>query len=280
MYRFISWLSNKRLPYKLALAFLPESTRARVWALSHDMYVETSEQFYGDIYMKHIVRFLRKHLPLVNLRALDLGCGHGRISIRLAKQGFHVVAVEKNQTALRRAVEHAKAEGVVIDFRELDILAETRLGTFDLVLAMEPLSVNGCRSEVEKLIPIVKQNLRQGGIAVFSVHTRYFNVATAIKFRQLVKAKMILDDKDSIRWLQPDDLFSLLNAAGFDSIEIIGIGLVSGMEGEPFSSISNPAEYSNEKSKLLQKIEIEMGLMREVAGCGRYMLALARKAVA
>jgi 2-polyprenyl-3-methyl-5-hydroxy-6-metoxy-1,4-benzoquinol methylase len=262
------------------MAILPEAAKARLWAASHDMYLDASEQFYGGIYLTHILSVVNKYPQEDKLRILDLGCGHGRLAIQLAKQGYHVVAVEKNETALRRAIEHAAKEGVAIDFRKCDMLLGKPLGMFDVVMAIEPLRLLGSRSEVKRLIPIVKENLRTGGIAVLSVRTRYYNVARAIRLGNYVRAQMIAKDKDTVRWLIPSKLRSMLSDAGFDSIEIMGIGTVSGESIDPFGCISVPGEVSDDKRRLLESIEIEMGSMNEISGCGRYMLALARKRTA
>lgn len=278
IYRFVSWLASKRLPRQIATALLPEAAKARVWAVQHDMYEDATEQFYAGIYMAHILNIVHKHLRGETLYVLDLGCGHGRLAIRLAKHGYHVVAVEQNETALIRAVNHAAMEEVVIDFRKSNILTGNPIGTFDIVMATEPLRILGCRSEVKKLIPIIKENLRVGGIAVLSVRTRYYKVAKAITLGHILEGQMITEDRDTIGWLRPEELRSMLSDAGFDSIEVVGIGTISGERGDPLGSISIPSELSDDERKLLENIEIKMGSMSEIAGCGRYMLALARKA--
>ena len=51
--------------------------------------------------------------------ALDLGCGEGGDAIWLARQGWHVIAVDISTTALDRAAADAATAGVadLIDFR-------------------------------------------------------------------------------------------------------------------------------------------------------------------
>jgi SAM-dependent methyltransferase len=70
-------------------------------------------------------------------RALDLGCGEGADARWLAERGWHVVAVDISETALRRAADDAAAAGVSerIDFQRHDLSQSFPDGDFDLVSA-------------------------------------------------------------------------------------------------------------------------------------------------
>ncbi|GAA2755842.1 class I SAM-dependent methyltransferase [Actinopolymorpha rutila] len=67
-------------------------------------------------------------------RALDLGCGPGRNAVWLARQGFHVDAVDLSPTALEWGRERAAAANVDVNFVQASIfeLAEAFTG-YDLV---------------------------------------------------------------------------------------------------------------------------------------------------
>jgi SAM-dependent methyltransferase len=54
-------------------------------------------------------------------RALELGCGTGTNAVFLARQGFHVTAVDCAPLALERARSRAAAAGVTIDWHEADV---------------------------------------------------------------------------------------------------------------------------------------------------------------
>jgi len=64
-------------------------------------------------------------------KALDFGCGSGRVAIALAKSfpAAHVSGVDVHAESIERAREAAKREGVKIDFR----VGEPPAGPFDLV---------------------------------------------------------------------------------------------------------------------------------------------------
>ena len=70
-------------------------------------------------------------------RALDLGCGEGADACWLAERGWTVVAVDISDTALRRAVAAADAQGLSdrIDFAQHDLSESFPDGTFDLISA-------------------------------------------------------------------------------------------------------------------------------------------------
>jgi len=106
---------------------------------------------------------------------LDMGCGIGRVSIPLAKKGYHVVGVDLSPSYIQRAIEYAKVEGVtehtrfiVGDMRNIgSILADNN--EFDAVLSM--WTSMGYWNEATDL-SILGQCLsltKQGGI--FIMHT-------------------------------------------------------------------------------------------------------------
>jgi cyclopropane fatty-acyl-phospholipid synthase-like methyltransferase len=68
-------------------------------------------------------------------RALDLGCGTGTNSIRMAQAGWSVVGVDLSRLAIRRARRKARLAGFHVDFRRLDVAELAGLiGPFDLAL--------------------------------------------------------------------------------------------------------------------------------------------------
>jgi 2-polyprenyl-3-methyl-5-hydroxy-6-metoxy-1,4-benzoquinol methylase len=68
---------------------------------------------------------------------LDLGCGQGHDSIRLARMGLHVTSVDLSENAINSAREHAESENLKIDFRQMDMSSGLRFenSSFDVVLA-------------------------------------------------------------------------------------------------------------------------------------------------
>ncbi|MBY8879775.1 SAM-dependent methyltransferase [Actinacidiphila acidipaludis] len=79
---------------------------------------------------------VREAAELAPGTVLDLGCGEGGDAIWLAKQGWHVVAVDVSQVALDRGAEHAAEAGVPagrIEWQRHNLADAFPAGTYDLV---------------------------------------------------------------------------------------------------------------------------------------------------
>ncbi|MEO8293989.1 MAG: class I SAM-dependent methyltransferase [Gemmatimonadota bacterium] len=73
-------------------------------------------------------------------RVLDLACGEGRHSIPAANRGARVVGLDKDDATLEVGRDFARAEGLAIDFRAVDLEATwPELGVFDAVLVFNYL---------------------------------------------------------------------------------------------------------------------------------------------
>ena len=67
-------------------------------------------------------------------RALDLGCGHGRNAVFLARQGFTVEGVDLSQTALDWASQRAAEAGVAVTLARRNVFdLALDAGSYDLV---------------------------------------------------------------------------------------------------------------------------------------------------
>lgn len=67
-------------------------------------------------------------------KALDIGCGNGRNSIYLAKQGFVVDGIDFSRTSIEWAYQKASEEGVSVNFINQSIFDfETPHSTYDFI---------------------------------------------------------------------------------------------------------------------------------------------------
>jgi SAM-dependent methyltransferase len=102
---------------------------------------------------------------------LDLGCGPGLYTSRLARCGFRVTGVDFSQNSLDYARTQAQAEGLSInyiyqDYRSLDISAQFDLAMliyFDLGV-LSP-------ADLDRVLAKTAQALKPGGFFIFDVVT-------------------------------------------------------------------------------------------------------------
>lgn len=101
---------------------------------------------------------------------LDVGCGTGRLDRRLHDQGFAVLGVDINPTAIRTAQSlavPADAAGRWLRFEEADFAADEqpRLdgGPFDVVVCQLVISIIGDACQRRNLLRHVHHHLRPGG---------------------------------------------------------------------------------------------------------------------
>ena len=73
--------------------------------------------------------------PLEGKQALDVGCGAGLLAEPLARLGARVTAIDAAPELIAAAQDHAKGQGLEIDYRVAAV--EESQGQFDLVTALE-----------------------------------------------------------------------------------------------------------------------------------------------
>jgi len=120
-----------------------------------------------------IVNWLIKHLDLkIGDAVLDMGCGPGLYTSRLAQQGLQVTGVDYSQRSIHYATQSALEQGLEITYRYQNYLTLTDTEQYDLVLLIYgdfcPLSPE----QRSQLLQNVKRALKPGGHFVLDVTTR------------------------------------------------------------------------------------------------------------
>lgn len=122
-----------------------------------------------DIIEQH-VGWLSKQLPGEKSRILDLGCGPGFYTQRLAKLGHECVGVDFSPASISYARQQAAKDNLPIEYLLADIRECALEGTFDLVM-MTFGEINVFRrSEAENIIAKACGVLRKGGLLVIETH--------------------------------------------------------------------------------------------------------------
>ena len=96
-------------------------------------------------------------------KALDIGCGEGRFSLYLAKNGFDVTGIDFSEVARQRAENNAKKENVQCVFRTMDALSVAELhDSFDFVFEWGLLHLI-MPPQRRKYLSGIKKVLKSGG---------------------------------------------------------------------------------------------------------------------
>lgn len=81
-------------------------------------YESTMGQFVDEVETKLAFRMLK---PKKGMKVLDVGCGTGNFSIKLAKMGCDVVGIDLSEEMLKIAKDKAKKEELAIAFHNMDV---------------------------------------------------------------------------------------------------------------------------------------------------------------
>ena len=134
------------------------------------------------------IDFVRQHCPRPG-RLIDLGCGTGRLSVRLAREGYSCVAVDLSEEMLAIVGEKAAAAGVDIEriqanVVDLHAIADT---SFDYAACLfQTLGLIDGADSRGRAVEHAHRLLRPGGVFVLHVHNRWFNAWTRHGRRLLV----------------------------------------------------------------------------------------------
>jgi ubiquinone/menaquinone biosynthesis C-methylase UbiE len=119
--------------------------------------------------LKNPVPFLVKELPMFRQHrvknVLDLGCGVGRHSVYLAKNGFDVVGIDISQSALRLAKSWAQKERLtnVALIRGTMTHLPFRDGVFDGVVSISVI-VHALKKGIQRTIDETHRILKKNGV--------------------------------------------------------------------------------------------------------------------
>jgi SAM-dependent methyltransferase len=189
-------------------------------------------------------------------RVLDLGCGPGLYTNRLAAAGATVTGIDLSARSIDHARRTARERGLEVDHAVADYLDDPPAGPFDVALLIYcDLCALGPDRRA-RLLANVRDRLARGGVLLFDVVSlaRFVSVDEGVEFAESLMdgfwssepyfgfhsvfvyddERVVLDRYDIVErdrtwsvsnWLQhydPDTLERELASAGFELVEVLG----------------------------------------------------------
>jgi SAM-dependent methyltransferase len=221
---------------------LPHGVSHQLWEYLHDS--EQAQTYDGRLGDAALFRadeaFVERHCPPPG-RLIDLGCGTGRLLLRLGRKGHNLLGVDLSEEMLRIARAKVNAAGVRVDLLkanvvELGVLADA---TFDYAACLfSTLGMIVGAAARRQAVAHTYRLLRPGGVFVFHVHNRWFNIWErggrqwlAGEFVRALQGQATFDrgapdgSGFTLHHFTRREAVGLLRAAGFDILEVRPVGL-------------------------------------------------------
>lgn len=252
----------------------------------HDMVANPDERYYREQYWLWLRQACEESFPGRDACAIDLGCGQGRLAIPLAEwlTKGRVIGIDMAEFAIAQARDYAKQKDVDrAEFRLSEVmpyLAEVGEESVDLVVMCE---LAFFFPQYKDALVACLRVLKPSGLLFVSFRSQYFNLLASVRQKDWSSARLVRDVREGhwgagcvwYSWHTCSDVLKLLTDVGFRDIRVRGIGIASGMDGDPLSVIAQPSRLGPTDAS--QLMEVEVSLAEQYADCGRYILATARK---
>jgi len=158
--------------------------------------------------------------PLAGKRALDVGCGAGLLAEPLARLGATVTGVDAAAENIAVARDHAANSGLAIDYHAGE-LAALDAAPFDLVTSLEVVEHV---TDPATFIAELAGQLAPGGLLILSTPNRTAKSRTALIMLAEGTGRIPRGTHDWHKFLTPDELTELVEAAGLKVTDRRGLG--------------------------------------------------------
>ncbi|QMU59360.1 MAG: bifunctional 2-polyprenyl-6-hydroxyphenol methylase/3-demethylubiquinol 3-O-methyltransferase UbiG [Boseongicola sp.] len=163
-------------------------------------------------------RDLTQPQPFKGLRILDIGCGGGLLSEPMARLGADVVGADAAERNIPVAQVHAKNQGLQIDYRHTTAEALVDQNEqFDAILNMEVVEHV---ADPLAYLTACHNLLKPGGLMICSTINRNpKSFAAAIVGAEMIMRWLPRGTHEWSKFITPDELFGLLENAGFNPVD-------------------------------------------------------------
>lgn len=186
------------------------------------------------------------------------------MAIPLARAGHQVIGMDLSPDVIKLAGDYALAANLKIEFLTGNIeedLTKFSPQEFDCIICLEVLyMLKNYQDIISRLVTLIKP----GGLLILSLRPKLFYVLHSIMNDNFKDAeKLTLRGENYIMNMQLNclnstEMIDLLSANGLKNIEIKGIGILSGIEGDPQAKFAVPAKLNEEHRGTLYQLELKL----------------------
>ncbi|WP_077621442.1 class I SAM-dependent DNA methyltransferase [Sediminibacillus massiliensis] len=103
---------------------------------------------------------------------VDLGCGTGQITRRLAREGYRMIGIDNSGEMLTQAQAETSAEGLRIDWLQMDVRDLQGFSPKDAAISFcDVINYITDTEDLKKVFRNVNHLLKKGGLFLFDVHS-------------------------------------------------------------------------------------------------------------
>ncbi len=178
-------------------------------------------------------------------RLLDMGCGTGNLTIRLAKLGYDVIGQDASEEMLSIAAgKSSKIRWICqnMEETELGIPADVIVSTLDSINHLSS------RSDIARCFRCAFENLKSGGVFVFDVNTIF-------KHREILSRNTFVYDVDGVYCVWQNSFDETDNGVDIELDLFFEEGELYSRGSESFREIALPEE---DYRKLLEEAGFEI----------------------
>lgn len=128
------------------------------------------------------VRFwLEKRLIIPGDQVLDLGCGPGLYTERLAAAGVKMVGIDQSKTSLDHAIKQANSKNLSIEYRHMNFLNLDEFERYDAIIQVFGEFCTFPNDDRDLFLNIIFRALKPNGLFIMDVSTRMLRVRNGLK---------------------------------------------------------------------------------------------------
>ena len=148
-------------------------------------YDEWSEYLYG----------LLREYRIAGGTVLELGCGTGNITERLAAKGYDMIGIDNSEEMLLAAADKRERSGYDILYLDQDMREFELYGTVNAVVSIcDSLNYIVERSDLRTVFSRVREYLAVDGIFIFDFNTEY-------KYREVLGDQVIAEQREECSFI-------------------------------------------------------------------------------